>query len=161
MSKVSFNETLILRNLEGDNSSEVLRSMAENLYKQGFVRDSYADAVIAREEKFATGLPTNGHGVAIPHTDIEHVYESAISFAVLKNPVEFGIMGEETEKMPVKLLFMLAMHDSHSQLKMLQNLMAIFQDEKLLEYLATEDCEMKLKDKLTEKLNLDAMKGGE
>lgn len=161
MSNVSFDETLIIRNLEGQDSTEVLKSMAANLYKQGYVRESYADAVIAREEKFATGLPTNGYGVAIPHTDIEHVHTSAISFAVLKDTVEFGIMGEETEKTPVKLIFMLAMHDSHSQLAMLQNLMSIFQDEEELQYLVSEECPIKLKDRLTEKLNLNSLKGGE
>ena len=161
MSHVNFDETLIIRNLECKNSSEVLECMAANLCKQGYVRESYASAVIAREASFATGLPTNGYGVAIPHTDIEHVYKSAISFAVLKNPVDFGIMGEETEQTPVKLVFMLAMHDSHSQLKMLQNLMSIFQDEEYLKYLATEQCDIKLRDKLTEKLNLTSMKGGE
>lgn len=161
MSNVSFDEALIIRNLDGKDSTEVLKCMAANLYKQGYVRDSYADAVIMREENFATGLPTNGYGVAIPHTDIEHVYKSAISFAVLKDPVEFGIMGEETEKTPVKLVFMLAMHDSHSQLAMLQNLMSIFQDEEELKYLAAEECPIKLKDRLTEKLNLNDMKGGE
>lgn len=161
MSDVNFDETLIIRNLEGENSSEVLASMAENLFKRGYVRESYASAVIAREKIFATGLPTNGYGVAIPHTDIEHVYKSAISFAVLKNPVEFGIMGEETEKTPVKLVFMLAMHDSHSQLEMLQNLMGIFQDEEDLKYLATEECEVNLRDKLTQKLNLNVVEGGE
>ena len=161
MSHVNFDETLIIRDLEGKSSSDVLKYMAANLYKQGYVRESYASAVIAREENFATGLPTSGYGVAIPHTDIEHVYKSAISFAVLKNPVEFGIMGEETEKTPVKLVFMLAMHDSHSQLEMLQNLMAIFQDEEDLKYLATEECISKLRNKLTEKLNLNVMKGGE
>jgi PTS system galactitol-specific IIA component len=161
MNHVNFDETLIIRNLNGESSSEVLEYMAANLCKQGYVRESYANAVIAREEKFATGLPTNGYGVAIPHTDIEHVYKSAISFAVLKNPVEFGVMGEEFEKVSVKLVFMLAMHDSHSQLKMLQNLMAIFQNEEDLQYLATEGCESKLRNKLVEKLNLTAMKGGE
>lgn len=160
MGHINFDETLIIRNLVGETSSEILESMAANLCKQGYVKKSYASAVITREQYFATGLPTNSYGVAIPHTDIEHVYKSAISFAVLKNPVEFGIMGEETEKTPVKLVFMLAMHDSHSQLKMLQNLMAIFQDEEDLKYLATEECEIKLKDKLTEKLNLNQMKGG-
>jgi PTS system galactitol-specific IIA component len=158
MNLVNFDETLIIRNLEGKNSSEVLQCMAANLCKQGYVKESYADAIIAREAKFATGLPTNGYGVAIPHTDIEHVYKSAISFAVLRNPVEFGVMGEETEKISVKLVFMLAMHDSHSQLTLLQNLMSIVQDEEGLKYLATEECEIKIKDTLTEKLHLNASK---
>jgi PTS system galactitol-specific IIA component len=161
MSDVNFDETLVLRNIEGENSSDILNFMAKNLYNKGFVKDSYAEAVIEREKKFATGLPTGGYGVAIPHTDIEHVNQSAISVGILKKQVEFGIMGEETEKTPVKLVFMLAMHDSHSQLSMLQSLMGIFQDEEVLTYLATEESEVKIKDEVVKKLNLSIVRGGE
>ena len=161
MSDVNFDETLVLRNIEGKNSSDILNFMATNLYNKGFVKASYAEAVIEREKKFATGLPTGGYGVAIPHTDIEHVNQSAISVGILKEQVDFGIMGEETEKTPVKLVFMLAMHDSHSQLSMLQSLMGIFQDEEVLTYLATEESEVKIKDEVVKKLNLSIMKGGE
>ncbi|GMB01175.1 PTS sugar transporter subunit IIA [Pelosinus sp. IPA-1] len=161
MSHINFDETLVLKNIEGENSSDILKYMAANLYNQGFVKASYAEAVVAREKKFATGLPTGGYGVAIPHTDIEHVNQSAISVGILKKPVDFGIMGEETEKTPVKLVFMLAMHDSHSQLSMLQSLMGIFQDEEVLTYLATEESEAKIKDEVVSKLNLSIVKGGE
>jgi PTS system galactitol-specific IIA component len=161
MNHVKFDETLVIRNVEGENSSDILKHMAANLYQKGFVKESYAEAVIAREKKFATGLPTKGCGVAIPHTDIEHVNQSAISVGVLKEPVDFGIMGEETEKTPVKLIFMLAMHDSHSQLKMLQSLMGIFQDEEILLYLANEESEVKIKEEVSKRLNLNNVKGGE
>ena len=161
MNYVNFDETLILKNIEGENSSDVLKCMAANLYNQGFVKESYAEAVIARENNFATGLPTKGCGVAIPHTDIEHVNHSAISVGILKNAVDFGIMGEKTEKTPVNLVFMLAMHDSHSQLDMLQSLMGIFQDEEVLRYLATEESEVKIKDAVVKKLNLSIVRGGE
>jgi len=161
MSDVNFDETLVLKNIEGENSSDILKCMATNLYKKGFVKESYAEAVIAREKKFATGLPTGSYGVAIPHTDIEHVNQSAISIGILKKPVDFVIMGEETEKISVKLVFMLAMHDCHSQLSMLQSLMEIFQDEEVLTYLATEESEVKIKDEVVKKLNLSIVRGGE
>lgn len=161
MSDVNFDEALVLKNIEGENSSDILKYMATNLYNKGFVKASYAEAVIAREKKFATGLPTGRYGVAIPHTDIEHVIQSAISVGILRNPIDFGIMGEETEKTPVKLVFMLAMHDSHSQLSMLQSLMGIFQDEKVLTFLATEESEVKIKDEVVKKLKLSTVKGGE
>lgn len=161
MNHVIFDETLVLTNVEGENSSEILKRMAVNLYHQGFVKESYVAAVIAREKKFATGLPTNGCGVAIPHTDIEHVNQSAISVGILKDPVAFGVMGEESEKIPVKLVFMLAMHDSHSQLKMLQRLMGIFQDEEVLLYLVNEESEVKIKEEVSKRLHLNNKKGGE
>ena len=89
---------------------------------------------------FATGLPTVNEkiGVAIPHTDIEHVHTAAISFTRLKEPVDFTVMVNENSKVPVTLVFMLALREAHAQIEMLQSIMAMIQDEKALTFLATE-----------------------
>ncbi|MFV2049759.1 PTS sugar transporter subunit IIA [Metabacillus sp. YM-086] len=153
-------ETLILKDIEASSSEEVIEIMARNLNDLGIVKESYIEAVIEREKSYATGLPTNGCSVAIPHTDTEHVNKKAISVGVLKDTVEFGIMGEDREKTPVKLVFMLAMDEGHSQLELLQNLMRIFQDENVLSELSTEESKTKIKDLLLDKLNF-SVKGGE
>lgn len=155
-----FDEKLILKDIEATDCDDVLKIMASNLCDLGIVKDSYIKAVIEREKAYATGLPTNGCSVAIPHTDIEHVNKKAISVGVLREPVEFGIMGEDSEKTPVKLVFMLAMDQNHSQLKLLQNLMQVFQDENILRELSTEDSKTKIKDLLLNQLNF-SLKGGE
>ncbi|VBB08942.1 phosphoenolpyruvate-dependent sugar phosphotransferase system eiia 2 [Lucifera butyrica] len=154
MSEISFDETLILIDLQVDSYAEVLKFMAANLHDKGFVKESYAAAVIAREQKFATGLPTEGCGVAIPHTDIEHVAKAAICFGILKKEVPFGIMGEETATVPVKLVFMLAMNTAHTQLELLQKLTQIFQERETLNCLANEKSKAKIKDIISRKLNL-------
>ncbi|WP_224768244.1 PTS sugar transporter subunit IIA [Metabacillus idriensis] len=153
-------ETLIMTDIEGNSNVEVLELMAKNLCDQGLVKESYIEAVIDREKKFATGLPTNGCSVAIPHTDIQHVNRKAISVGVLKNSVEFGIMGEESATTPVKLVFMLAMDQQHSQLALLQNLMQVFHDETILNKLASESSKTRIKDLLLNQLNFP-VKGGE
>lgn len=158
--KMLFDETLILKDIEATSCEEVLEIMAKNLFDLGIVKESYIDAVVAREKVYATGLPTNGCSVAIPHTDIEHVNKKAISLGILKDPVEFGIMGEDSEKTPVKLVFMLAMNQTHSQLELLQNLMQVFQDESTLTTLSTEDSKLKIKNLLVNKLNF-TLEGGE
>lgn len=155
-----FDETLILTDIEADSTEEVIRIMANNLHKQGLVKESYIEAVIKREQTYATGLPTNSFSVAIPHTDIEHVNQKAISVGILKEPVEFGIMGEASEKTPVKLVFMLAMDEGHSQLEMLQNLMQVFQNEDILYSLANNDSKTSIKELLLKHLNFN-LKGGE
>lgn len=155
-----FNETLILKNIEAASWEETLEIMANNLVELGIVKDSYPRAVIEREKTYATGLPTNGCSVAIPHTDIEHVNKKAISLGILKEPVEFGIMGDDSEKTAVKLVFMLAMDQAHSQLELLQNLMQVFQDDTMLTTLSTEESKTTIKDLLISKLNL-SLKGGE
>lgn len=158
MSKINFNESLILTGVEAKSNMEVLECMATNLCKQGMVKESYKQAIKDRENNFATGLPTASVGVAIPHTDIEHVNQAAISVGVLKEEVNFGIMGEEESTVPVKVVFMLAMKESHAQLELLQKLMQIFQDESALTTLATAASKTVIKELVSAKLGLE---GGE
>ncbi|MED1602742.1 PTS sugar transporter subunit IIA [Alkalihalophilus marmarensis] len=155
-----FDETLILKDIEALNSEEAIRVMAGNLFEKGLVKESYIEAIVAREKNFATGLPTKGYSVAIPHTDKEHVNEKAISVGIMKEPVDFVIMGEESETTPVKLVFMLAMNESHSQLELLQRLMQIFQDDSILNQIAHEESRTKVKDLLLNLLQVE-LKGGE
>lgn len=153
-------ETLILKDVEANTSEEVIRLMAGNLYEKGIVKESYIEAIVEREKNYATGLPTKSCSVAIPHTDKEHVNEKAISIALLKEPVDFVIMGEVSETTPVKLVFMLAMDESHTQLELLQRLMQIFQDDELLLSLVEGESKTKIKDLLINKLDFQ-LKGGE
>lgn len=109
-------------------ATDLLRSMAEELRERGTVKDSFADALLAREEKFPTGLPTAPIGVAIPHTDVEHVNESFVSVARLDRPVAFHQMGANEQTVEVSLVVMLALADSAAQLPMLQSLIGMFSD---------------------------------
>ncbi|MBP2076126.1 PTS sugar transporter subunit IIA [Oceanobacillus polygoni] len=161
MSELFFNESVILLDVEGDNKEEVLATISNNLVERGLVKESFVPAIIKREGEFATGLPTAGVSVAIPHTDVEHVNKKTISIAVLKNPVDFVIMGDDSETTPVQLVFMLAMDEAHSQLSLLQKLMQVFQEEDTLKYLVNQKDKTKIKSLLEEKLDFVALKGGE
>lgn len=143
---VVFNKDLVILDVEVKDNLDALALIADNFRRLGFVKASYKDAVIARENVFATGLPTINEniGVAIPHTDIEHVHTAAISFTRLKDPVEFTVMGDESSKVAVKLVFMLALKEAHAQIEMLQALMSIIQDEKALQFLETESSMTKI-----------------
>ena len=125
---VALTEELVLLDVEARDNLDLLRQAAQRLYEQGYVKESYADAVVAQEKVFATGLPTVMGGVAIPHTDVEHVNAPAVCIARLKEPVDFVVMGDDTETIPVDCIFMLAMKEAHAQLTLLQNLMGILQD---------------------------------
>jgi PTS system galactitol-specific IIA component len=133
ISKLTLSEELVLLNLEARDSEDVLMKMANNLQENNLVKESFSKAVIKREETNPTGLQSSSIGVALPHTDAEHVKEQGISIAVLKNPVEFVHMGSDTEKVNVYIVFMLAIKKPDSQLKLLQSLMNFFQKEELLE----------------------------
>jgi PTS system galactitol-specific IIA component len=106
---------------------EALLFIAEDMKRQGFVKESYPEAVLQRETVFPTGLQTKVCGVAIPHTDTVHVIQEAVYFATLSKPNMFQMMEFNEQQVEVSMIFMLAMKDSHSQLDMLQELVAIFQ----------------------------------
>ncbi|WP_210139747.1 PTS sugar transporter subunit IIA [Staphylococcus sp. GDY8P120P] len=127
----------IVIGLNAISSEDALSQLADLMQNNGYVRPSYKEAVINREKTFATGLPTVYCSVAIPHTDIEHVYQKTIGVAVLKETVPFVIMGEIEETTDVKLIFMLAMDKEDTQLSLLQKLMRIFQNDQLLKSIAT------------------------
>ena len=64
---------LILRDVEAANAEEAIRKVGQRFYDEGFVKDTYIDAVVAREKNYATGLQLADIAVAMPHTDPQHV----------------------------------------------------------------------------------------
>ncbi|CDR27069.1 PTS sugar transporter subunit IIA [Staphylococcus schweitzeri] len=133
-------EENIILNLSATDKESVLSQMSDVLYQNGFVKSTFKDAVIQREEEFATGLPTHLCSVAIPHTDVEHINNRTIGVAILEKEVPFVEMGTLDQQTDVKIVFMLAMDKVDDQLKLLQQLMQIFQsEEKLEQILRTKD----------------------
>lgn len=126
------NPDLIELDVEADTRQDILERLANLLISKGYAKQSYLDAVIEREKVFPTGLATESMGVAIPHADIIHVNKPAIAMAILKNPVKFRVMGSPEEEIDAKLVFMLAIKDPNMQLKLLQDLIEIFQDKRML-----------------------------
>lgn len=161
MSGFVFDESVILLDVEGEKDKDIIQQMAQNLVDQGFVKESFVPAILKREDEFPTGLPTEGVSVAIPHTDVEHVLQKTLSVGVLKQPVDFRVMGNDSETTPVQLVFMLAMDQADSQLELLQRLIQIFQDADLLKDLLKQTNPTEVKQLLEEKLDMTALKGGE
>jgi len=116
-----FNENLIICGLKAESAEDVIRQLGSLLHEHGYVRDTYCDAAVEREKVFATGLPVDPEGVAIPHTDAEHVLKLGIAVGVLAAPVRFGLMGGEGE-VEVGLVFLLALDNCVSQISTLQSL---------------------------------------
>ncbi|MGZ1532805.1 PTS sugar transporter subunit IIA [Staphylococcus argenteus] len=133
-------EENIILNLSATDKESVLSQMSDVLCQNGFVKSKFKDAVIEREKEFATGLPTHLCSVAIPHTDVEHINNRTIGVAILEKEVPFVEMGTLDQQTDVKIVFMLAMDKVDDQLKLLQQLMQIFQsEEKLEQILRTKD----------------------
>lgn len=151
---ITLKNELILLDMEAESQFDLLEKVADNLYQLGYVKDTYKKAVVEREKVFATGLPTLMGGVAIPHTDIQHVNKPAISIARLKNPVNFVIMGDDSATVAVDLIFMLAMKEEHAQLELLQSLMGILQDENALSFVKNAVSKEDIRKFVSEKLQI-------
>lgn len=123
--------------VDAGNSEEVLRILSDNLFRLGLVKEEFGENVILREQKYPTGLPVKGHKVAIPHTDAVYVNETRICVAVLKNPVDFQVMGSSSgEKVPVELVIMLAIKEQQIQMDVLKELInLVVQNADMIEQL--------------------------
>lgn len=128
-------ESLIFLELEETDYKAVLQRMGTSMIREGYARDTYVQALLERERTFPTGLDIHGIGVAIPHTDVCHVKKEGIALAVLKKPVVFRQMGDESIQVPVRFIFMLAVLNPDGHLQRLQSVLDIIQDAGLLEQL--------------------------
>ena len=128
-------ENLVINKLEAETNYEVLDCLSNLLYENGYVKESYKQAVKDREKDFPTGLLIeDGFGIAIPHADREHVNRIGMAVATLDDPVIFNQMGGEAEdKVPVSLVCMLAIDDPKQHMDTLANLMELFSDHDMLE----------------------------
>jgi PTS system galactitol-specific IIA component len=127
-----FKENLVVMNSSAATREEAIGELADLLIAGKYAAESFKNAVIEREKIFPTGLPSEPIGVAIPHTDVEHVIRPAIAVSVLAKPVQFKLMGNNERDVNVRVIFMLAIKEPHMQVELLQQLMNCIQDSKRL-----------------------------
>ena len=128
-------ERLVLMDIEASDDQEALDILANKLLDEGIVKPSYIAAVKKREIEFCTGLQFEEMGIAIPHTDAEHVNVGAIGIGIPKKPITFQSMGMPDVPVEVEMIFMMAILEPHKQVELLQTLMSIFQAEGRLQSL--------------------------
>jgi len=106
----------VATNCRCGSATEAVRQAAALLVSIGAATAEYADAAVAREADYPTGLPTQPTGVALPHAD-RGVLRPAISVLTLQQPVTFGEMGTGEPRVPVRVVVMLALPagDAHVQ----------------------------------------------
>lgn len=130
-------ESLIFFNIRAKEEKEVLKIMGEALIQEGYAKLDYVQALVEREKNFPTGLKIQNMGVAIPHTDADYVEKEGIAIAVLREPVNFCMMGEEKKNISVKLIFMLTLLNPNTHIEYLQRILSVIQDAGVLKSLLT------------------------
>jgi PTS system galactitol-specific IIA component len=148
MGKTLFFEELIFLDEHFKTSDELFASICPKLLAGGWVKESFQEAVIAREKVFSTGLQTEPVAVAIPHTDAEHVKKSFIAFIRLRNEVVFEHMGIPGQEVLAKFVFILGIAEQKKQVVILSNMIATFADlelmDSLLEMMNKKDIQLRL-----------------
>lgn len=132
---LKLNSSCIQLDVMAGNWEEAIVKAASPLIENGYVTPGYVDDVIERELQWATGLPTEPLGVAIPHAlKPDNVLHAQIAVCRLREPVPFhqsgGTPGEDD--VPCQIIFVLALKDPQAQLSLLQSLMVVISDEELL-----------------------------
>ena len=123
----------IVLGLKAATDQEVIRILAGRLEILGYVKPSFADAVLAREAMLPTGLPLGGdNNVAVPHTDPEHVLRPGLALATLVEPVSFSNMEDLDEKLKVRVVFLMALNDKDRQIEMLQEIAGTIQSPEII-----------------------------
>jgi PTS system galactitol-specific IIA component len=131
--------------MEAVDRTEVIRRLGGLLFQNGYVKETYVQAVLDREVAFPTGLQTSTHGVAIPHTDTEHVIRPALAIATLAKPVIFQGMGMPETSIPVMIVIMLAVNDPQGIMPVLRSVLFILENGQAIEALANAKDQLEIK----------------
>lgn len=127
----------ILLKLDAKDAQEAIRKLTDALIETGHVAPGFAEDVLAREQTYPTGLPTQPLAVAIPHADPHHINRSAVCIGTLTSPVRFVQMGTDgSVLLDTHLIFLLAIREQEKQVEMIRQLMTLIQTGSLLEGLA-------------------------
>lgn len=126
MEQATFRE-LIVRGINASDSQDAIRQVGQKFLDAGFVKDSYIEAVSAREKIYPTGLQLAGIAVAMPHTDPQHVIRPGVCIAQLAHPVTFRHMGDPDTTVEAEMLFMMAILNPDAQIELLQKVLSVFQ----------------------------------
>lgn len=153
LNEMYFDESLVVLHIDAETDEQVIDIVAQAMLQQGMVKESYPEAVKARERIYATGLELIDIGIAIPHADPEHALRPAMALGLLSKPVQFTGMGEPDKRINVEIVFMLSILEPHAQLLVLQKLMKVFQEEGRLRQLKECKTQKEAADLLTAFLN--------
>ncbi|EUJ39339.1 PTS sugar transporter subunit IIA [Brochothrix campestris] len=137
-------ETKLLYVQQQEDSVEtIFKTICKKAQQLGYTKASYFNALQTRELSYPTGLALPHCGIAIPHTDFNHVKQPFISVMTLRKPVFFHAM-DGVNGVAVQIVFVLGLTTTTAQLASLKAVMAICRSETRVEQLlhATDASEL-------------------
>jgi PTS system galactitol-specific IIA component len=139
-------EENILVQCSAKSCEDIIRKLGVLLYNNGYVRETFTQAVLDREQIYPTGLQTNIVGFAIPHTDTEHVLKASLAIATLPDPVLFRAMDNSDVNVPVTIVMMLAIQDPKKVVQALRSVISILENEEALASLTKASSSLEIKE---------------
>jgi mannitol/fructose-specific phosphotransferase system IIA component (Ntr-type) len=125
----------ICLDFSADNKYEAIRILSEKAKELKLVRDArwLYEVVVAREELISTAV---GNGVALLHP--RHLHPSKIkSPSILFGRIPEGVDFDAPDNQPVKILFMLLLHNDKQHLFSLSYISKLLMNPGVLEKLAS------------------------
>lgn len=120
---------LVFFDFEATDRFDFFAKLGEKLKVDGYIKDSWMDAILEREKNYPTGLDCPGVSVALPHVDPEHLLKPYIAIIKPKNPIEFDGMAD-TGLVNAQLIVNLGlMAHEEGQVAVLQAFLGIFIDD--------------------------------
>lgn len=120
---------LVFFDFEAKDRFDFFEKLGEKLKNDGYVKDSWLDAILEREKNYPTGLDCPGVSVALPHVDPEHLLKPYIAIVKPKSPIEFDGMAD-TGLVNAQLIVNLGlMAHEEGQVAVLQAFLGIFIDD--------------------------------
>jgi len=144
--ELTIDEKIILVKESVKDKEEIIRKLGSLLLSNGFVKESYTQAVYDRELVYPTGLKARVTGVAVPHTDTIHVNKAAVAIATLKNPIVFNGMGAPETEVSVDIVLMLAIHDPKQVVNVLRKVIFVIEDDEALKKLQAAETKKEIKE---------------
>lgn len=148
-------EDLIVLDADVNTDKESIDLAGILFLKKGYVLEGYAEAAKNREVNFPTGLDTGNIAIAIPHTDPEFATHTAVGCIIPRKPVPFTAMGTEDTILNCEIIFPIIVNKEKDQVKMLKELMYIFNSSEALEKIrdaASKEEVLEVLDVLNEKI---------
>lgn len=136
-------------------TENMLRLLSNELYKKGYVKDSFIESVINRERNNPTGLQVEDLiNIAIPHTNVEHVIRPTVVVVKKSDHSSFTFrrLDEPDEEIPVSVVFLLVVKEPSGYVDFLADLTDLFKIKKFIDLLLA-DTASQIGQSLTKYLN--------
>lgn len=127
----------IVVDADTDSQAALYQSVNAQLLAEGAVRETFLDAVSAREKTYPTGLDFGHCQVAIPHIDPEHVITPGLLICRNAQTTPFCAMDDPERELAVQLTIWPLVTDPQNQTGMLGSVISLLQDEESYQRLLT------------------------